>query len=352
MPLLSSHVFASHIGHTGKTTLCYQMSCYFAQRHPEIQVLVMDLAEEGDLSKRLLGGVDSSRVREELFGRVFTLFHAAGTVAERGRLTGWLFGRDLDLSEHTVRVRDHNASVPDNLHLISSGAWPREDEPMTLEARRAVADKIREALDRSPATWKLFCDTDGDRRPSPMTLMGYSLCEEAIVPLPLNKGDMDRTETMLGSLHEYRAAGEINTRVLFVVWNLVKSQKDEPMEHGSLSLPFTPTKISLSILDTCNERLVALARDEEMPGLFVHDAADEAAFLTSSTVLLRNLADNVLKPSEEIGMPFVHMIDELARSGKKTMRFPNDVTAAEAVITGTDIALRTIVEKFEAMSVG
>jgi len=46
---------------------------------------------------------------------------------------------------------------------------------------------------------------------------------EAIVPLHLNKSDLDRTETMLGLMHHLQEQGEIRTQVLFVVWNCVKS---------------------------------------------------------------------------------------------------------------------------------
>merc|ERR1719399_2043499 len=108
---------------------------------------------------------------------------------------------------------------------------------MKPDVREKVCEKIREALTGSERSWKLFCDTDGDRRPSPMTLVGYSLCEQAIVPLTTNKGDMDRTATMLGVLNEIRKRGEIRTKVLMIVWNNVKSLKDEPMVSHGVQIP-------------------------------------------------------------------------------------------------------------------
>ena len=77
----------------------------------------------------------------------------------------------------------------------------------------------------------------------------------------------------------------------------------------------------------------------------MHDEASDPDFVKASTVVLRDLADNVLKPSEELGKPFVQMVDELADSGKKTMKFKSGETeyvAAEAVIAKTGYALREL----------
>lgn len=350
MPLQSGHVFASHIGHTGKTTLCFQMSCYYAKRHADISVLVMDFAEEGDLTKRFFGGVDSATSKlKELGGGVFGLLSDADRKASR--FTSWLWSSDFDVLKHAIRVTEHNPAVPPNLFLISSGAWPRDEQPMEDTVRRRICTSIRESLEKSAASWKLFCDTDGDRRPSPFTLLAYGLCPQAIVPLHLNKGDLDRTETMLGLIHDYRERGEISTQVLFVVWNMVKSLKDEPCEHEGTSFPFTPTKVNLDIVDACNKRLYKISQD--LPGVFVHGEAGERDFVMSATAVLRQLADNVLKPSEELGRPFVEMVDNLAASGKKSMKFRSggvEYETKEAVLHGVLDSIHTIEAKFEAMS--
>lgn len=351
MPVQSAHCFASHIGHTGKTSLCFQMSSYYAKKHPDLSVLVIDFAEEGDVTKRFLGGADAARGKiETLCGGIFKLLDEAKK--EGSVLTSWLWADNLDVTKHAIKLSDHNANLPPNLYLISSGAYPRGDQPLKVEDRKKMCKKIKESLENSGQTWKLFCDTDGDRRPSPYTLIAYGLCSGAIVPLHLNKSDLDRTETMLGLMHYYREQGEINTQVLFVVWNFVKSLKDEPMEHNGAQLPFTPAKVSLDILDACNKRLFEVS--QELPGLFVHGDAPEPDFMKSSTAVLRNLADNVMKPAEELGMPFIHMIEELQNSGKKQMTFKSgsvSYDAKEAQIKGVDDAISDIANKFEAMSI-
>jgi len=349
MPLQSAIVFASHIGHTGKTTLSFQISNYYARRHPELSILVMDLAEEGDLTKRLLGGVDAAAKVRDVCGSVFELLSDADRRSTG--ITSWLWSSEVDITQHAQRAQEHNPAIAENLFLISSGAWPRTEQPMDQEKRLRVCGKIRTSLENSKSTWMVFCDTDGDRRPSPFTMLGYCLCQHAIVPLHLNKADLDRTETMLGVMDQLRTSGEISTQVLFIVWNFVKLLKDEPCEHKGKQLPFTPTKVSLDILDACNRRLASISRD--LPGLFVHDEANEKDFIDASSVALKVLADNVLKPSEELGLPFVDMVDKLAASGKKTMKFKTgevEYDAKETVIMGVDESMREIERKLEAMS--
>merc|ERR1712139_368319 len=99
---------------------------------------------------------------------------------------------------------------------------------------------------------------------------------------------------------------------------------DGPMEYKGNTLSFSPTKVNLDILDACNARVAGLRK--VLPGLFVHGEASDADFVQASTVVLRQLADNVLKPSEEFGKPFVQMVEELATSGKKTMKFQSGGT--------------------------
>jgi len=296
--------------------MCFQTSCLYAKANPDVKVLVMDFAEEGDLSKRLMGGVEQSAKTQEVFGGVFGLLQDA--TDKTSGITSWLFSPTLDLSKHAIQVSDYNPKVPTNLLLISSGAYPCPDERMEFTARKKICDKIRASLEKDQTTWKLFCDTDGDRRPSPNTLIGYQLCEYAIVPLHLNRADLDRTETMLAVMDDYRTnKKEISTRVCLLIWNFVKTAKDEPCAHKGNEYPFTPQKVSLEILDSCNKKVFDVSG--QLPGLFVHDGKAEDDFAKASTTIFRQVADNVLKPSEEMGYPWCQMLSDLG--GKKSQKF-------------------------------
>jgi cellulose biosynthesis protein BcsQ len=352
MPLESAHVFASHIGHTGKTTLGFQMSCMYAMKFRGKKVLVIDFAEEGDLTKRMMGGVDEAgKKAEAVFGGVFSLLKEA--TDKSSGMTNWLFGASVDLSRHAVQVSQHNPHVPANLYLISSGAWPATDAEMSLDQRRKIIQKIKDALNKSPDTWKLFCDTDGDRRPKDFTKIAYGLCPEAIVPLHLNKGDLDRTETMLGVLNQMRQAGEVSTQVLLIVWNFVTPQNNSPMTYKSMQFPFTPTKVNLEILDSVNQRMCNIRDDPALAGLFVHgQGTSNEDFIKTSTIILRHLADTVQKSAEEAGRPFLSMKEELG--GKTALRIKCgsiEYSSGKDVIEGAVNGLQAVMDRFEAMTV-
>ena len=91
-----------------------------------------------------------------------------------------------------------------------------------------------------------------------------------------------------------------------------------------------------------------------MPGLFVHHEADDEALVQLSTLVLRQLADNVLKPSEELGQPFVEMARSLEASGKKTIRFKSgdvEYESKASVVAGANEALAEIEARFGALGI-
>merc|ERR1719265_651647 len=109
------------------------MSSLYAKQNPSEKVLVIDFSEEGDVSKRLMGGVEQSAKIEEVFGGVFSLLKDAAD--KTSGISSWLFSKTLDLSQHALQVSKYNNKVPENLFLISSGAYPSRDEPMELAHR-------------------------------------------------------------------------------------------------------------------------------------------------------------------------------------------------------------------------
>ena len=76
--------------------------------------------------------------------------------------------------------------------------------------------------------------------------------------------------------------------------NFNKSLTNDACSHSGMTLSFTPTKVALDIPESCNKRLRSLAN--EPPAVFVLGGADD--FFETSTVVLRQFADNVLRPSE------------------------------------------------------
>ena len=47
-------------GGTGKTTLTFQMICYYAKNHPDKKILAIDVCPQANLSELLLGGLEGN----------------------------------------------------------------------------------------------------------------------------------------------------------------------------------------------------------------------------------------------------------------------------------------------------
>ena len=80
-----------------------------------------------------------------------------------------------------------------------------------------------------------------------------------------------------------------------MAWNFNKSLENDTCSHSGMTLSFAPTKVALDIPESCNKRLRSLA--SELPAVFAHSDADE--FVETPTVVLRQFADNALRPSED-----------------------------------------------------
>merc|ERR1719238_2373818 len=127
-------------------------------KHPEQRVLVIDFAEEGDLTKRFFGGADAAKEKiDAMYGGIFNLLDDAQN--QRSGLTSWFFSDKFDVLKHAVKLSDHNDNLPSNLYLISSGAYPNAEQSFSLDQRKRICQRITSALESSTDTWKLMCDT-------------------------------------------------------------------------------------------------------------------------------------------------------------------------------------------------
>jgi len=320
MPLTSEiHVFASHKGGTGKTQLCFQAACQYAKEHPAENVLLMDLTELGDLSKRALGGTaQDPRVIEENCGRIFDLIHSAeqqNSVEERNAQSGlysfWNYLRNpnsvslVDIPSIAVKPRRFNAAIPENVFLISSGAASGEENARTTEQTIQLANALREGLSKTPgAEWKLFIDTDGDRRPSAGTRLGYALGDLCIVPLQPDESDFGRIVPMFEVMRELWRLGEMRCKIQMIVWNKLQLYKSAPGPLGSFQTP----KVTTEMIQSLNKKLFEYAKSDRFNQIFQHtDAPTVDVFRQAATCLVRDFPDTCSIVANAKGIPYFEM---------------------------------------------
>jgi chromosome partitioning protein len=117
-------------GGVGKSYLTFQVASEYARIHPEKRVLVIDLCPQANSSSMLLGGIIAG---EDHLNRI----HSGSS---RLTVAGYMEDRILSPyvnpktgAKYTLRLRDLNARVPENLHLIVG------DEQLEIQSSRVSA---------------------------------------------------------------------------------------------------------------------------------------------------------------------------------------------------------------------
>jgi len=114
------YAFYNNKGGVGKTTLCQNAACLYAEEHPEKQVLVIDLCPQANISQFLLGGghagyeanqqLQLTSSRKNIVGFVDFLLKGGSGFTRIKR-------------SYAIKVSDHNAHVADNLFLIAGDSF-------------------------------------------------------------------------------------------------------------------------------------------------------------------------------------------------------------------------------------
>ena len=128
MPLLNSFVIWNNKGGVGKTTLTFHMSTEYAIRHPEQQILVIDLCPQANVSMALLA----------LFGtKELTSIPAEKSISSYlHQVTNLKPLSVTNPADFLIRVRDFNRSIPSNVFLLGGDAVNLELMAPSLEQKR------------------------------------------------------------------------------------------------------------------------------------------------------------------------------------------------------------------------
>lgn len=102
-------------GGVGKTFLTYTLASEYAIKHPEKKVAVVDMCPQANVSEMLLGGNGTGE--QNLASIAQSGFTIAGYIRERyAKSRSRPLGTELG---YFVPVSSHNASMPNNLYLLS-----------------------------------------------------------------------------------------------------------------------------------------------------------------------------------------------------------------------------------------
>ena len=113
MPLLESYVTWNNKGGVGKTTLTFHMATQYARRRPGVNVLVVDLCPQANVSMALLSSQNHGHGSTHLA----SLYRQNKTVSfylQRSLEPGL----KVNPKQFVTRVQDYNNQVPANLFLL------------------------------------------------------------------------------------------------------------------------------------------------------------------------------------------------------------------------------------------
>ena len=113
MPLSESYVIWNNKGGVGKTTLTFHMATQYARRRPGVNVLVIDLCPQANVSMALLSSPKYGHGSTHLT----SLYRQQKTISfyfQRSLEPGQM----VDASKFVTRVQDYNNQVPAHLFLL------------------------------------------------------------------------------------------------------------------------------------------------------------------------------------------------------------------------------------------
>lgn len=109
--------FWNNKGGTGKTSLCFQAVCFYAQANPDKRVLAIDVCPQANLSELFLGGLTNEGSQRLLACQGGQVRATIGGYFQT-RLPSPYRPQSLDPSDYITTPRSYNPSIPGNVDLI------------------------------------------------------------------------------------------------------------------------------------------------------------------------------------------------------------------------------------------
>lgn len=116
--LPNSYAFWNNKGGTGKTSLCFQTVCAYAQENYGKKVLVIDVCPQANLSELFLGGLEGGGSQNLLAVQGGQARSTVGGYFE-SRLPKPYDSGTIDTASYISRPADYNQHIPENIYLMA-----------------------------------------------------------------------------------------------------------------------------------------------------------------------------------------------------------------------------------------
>jgi len=346
MPVLGrSFVFASNRGGAGKSTLVHQAVSQYAQAHPELKVLVVDMSIHADASALLLGGcrepsehtqgartmgmqrVVTSPPERRAAGLLAAATRAGPAPSLAGRFSKLLVGapppEEFDVEAHSMNVleRHPESGQPPNLFVAPGGP---ELSICSELGWKDSARLLRERLESASGEWAVFYDTDAEIMERPSSCVALAAADRIVVPMSASWNDYrrlldDGVNGLFSALERMEAEGSPVAKIDRVVFNRVSKHANAASElhkargmERDATLSFSPVKAVLEQLAQISDHCFETGWRDASKAWARHymdgeKVGDEGQFGERYVGAMFEISENAMQASQLSGVPFCRM---------------------------------------------
>ncbi len=227
-------------GGVGKTTLGFNLASEYAARHPETQVLVIDMCPQANISQYLLGGGDRGYEQNQQLQARRTRRNVVGFL-------DWILegnaGFTTTRNSFKVNVSAYNKNISNNLYLIAGDSFL---ESLALPLNYAVINPAnRQAWTQYMTAIRRLCDCEHDSDKyddlvvfidcnpsfSIYTQMAIVSSDRLVIPMMADYSSLEGLKGIMTLLYaQYPSAAAKNYAEKFITFH-------SQIEDNHLSLP-------------------------------------------------------------------------------------------------------------------
>lgn len=127
-----SYVMWNNKGGVGKSTITFHIASVYAEKNPEIDVIVIDMCPQANSSSMLMGGGRESEIKlQDLISR-----SEPKTIV--GYITEATLGGDADINKYVTKIDTINSNLASNLYLVSGDGNLELIAPLLSERAEAT----------------------------------------------------------------------------------------------------------------------------------------------------------------------------------------------------------------------
>lgn len=269
--------FWNNKGGTGKTSLCFQSICFYANQHPDERVLVIDVCPQANLSEMMLGGLANNGSARLLARQGATPRATIGGYFQR-RLPSPYTPPAVDPQDYITTPSEFNEEIPENVDLIcgdpllelqSNAISTQANSEIPLEdttAWVAVIDWLKNLLDPVRDKYDVaFVDCNPSF--SIYTQIALSTVDRLVLPVMADDSSRRAIQNAFSLVYGLKLPSDIYARYAFAT-RLRAANRSLPQVHliakNRLTQYMGPASAYAAVLnsiDTDVEKLMTSNRD-------------------------------------------------------------------------------------------